>query len=48
MNTNYHELNTKAEGLASDSENEVAIIHIIIIYMRNSWAINDNYMLKEK
>ena len=25
-NTNYHELNTKAEGLASDSENEVAII----------------------
>ena len=26
-NTNYHELNTKAEGLASDSENEVAIFH---------------------
>ena len=27
INTNYHELNTKAEGLASDSENEVAINH---------------------
>ena len=26
INTNYHELTTKAEGLASDSENEVAII----------------------
>ena len=26
LNTNYHELTMKAEGLASDSENEVAII----------------------
>ena len=27
FDTNYHELSTKAEGLASDSENEVAIFH---------------------
>ena len=46
LNTNYHELTTKAEGLASDSENEVAIIHIIL--MIYSWEINGNYMLKEK
>jgi len=32
MNANYHELVMKAEGLASDSENEVAI-KLMVNYM---------------
>ena len=44
LNTNYHELTTKAEGLASDSENEVAIIINGKLYGQ----LHGNYMLKEK
>ena len=43
-NTNYHELTMKAEGLASDSENEVAIIINGKLYGQ----LHGNYMLKEK